>query len=280
MPLEVEVKRWIQTHLAHTHSYICPVQNYGAFSYMFFTPNSLVFIAAALMPCSVAVHSHGPILPFSWTLLILKTTKETEHFLNWNEQTTRSAHHLTGTKRQLTESIRSWLEWLRQWRIQAALCLPLPSRGCSAMECQEEVQLTPFLWFLRSQWSKFGLKRECRMLFCALIFLNTQRLLWDFLVVFYKHILPFHVSRLQPATLLEDTTWCYILKIEVWAEFSFMLLWTRKPTAEEPQPSSALYMSRDLWTQDTTLHIWTLTISYLKTFFEMSLFLTSGTRKK
>lgn len=114
MPLEVEVKRWIQTHLAHTRSYICPVQKYGAFSYMFFTPNSLVCIAAALLPCSVAVHSHGPIRPFSWTLLNLKTIKETEHFLNWNEQMTRSAHHLTGTKGQLTESIWSWLELLGQ----------------------------------------------------------------------------------------------------------------------------------------------------------------------
>lgn len=145
------------------------------FVHVLHSQQSLVCIAAALSPCSVAVHSHGPIRPFSWTLLSLKTIKEAEYFLNWNEQMTRSAHHLTGMKGQLTKSIRSRLELLGQWRIQAPSCLPLPSRGCkSAMECQDEVQRTLFLWFLHSQWSKFGLKREYRMLFCALIFMNTQ----------------------------------------------------------------------------------------------------------
>lgn len=192
MPLEVEVKRWIQTHLAHTRSYICPVQKYGAFSYMFFTPNSLVCIAAALSPSSVAVHSHGPVRPFSWTLLNLKTVKETEHFLNRNEWMTRSAHHLTGTKGQLSESIGSLLELLGQWRIQAPSCLPLPSRGCkSAMECLGKVQWTLLLWFLHSQWSKFELKREYRMLFCALIFMNIQSFFFFFSTSTY--ILPFHV---------------------------------------------------------------------------------------
>ncbi len=165
MPLEVEVKRWIQTHLAHTRSYICPVQKYGAFSYMFFTPNSLVCIAAAF--CSGA-------LPRPCPLLNLKTVKETWTFeLEWADDQICSSSHWN--KGQLTESIRSLLELLGQWRIQAPSCLPLPSRGCkSAMECQGKVQWTPLLWFLHSQWYTFELKREYRMLFCALTFMNIQ----------------------------------------------------------------------------------------------------------
>lgn len=43
---------------------------------------SLVYIAAALTPCSVVVLSHDPIRPFSWTLLNQKTIKETQLFLD------------------------------------------------------------------------------------------------------------------------------------------------------------------------------------------------------
>lgn len=43
-------------------------------------------MAAALTPCSVVVLSHDPIHPFSWTLLNQKTIKETQLFLDWNEQ--------------------------------------------------------------------------------------------------------------------------------------------------------------------------------------------------
>lgn len=48
MPLDVEVKRWIQTHLAHTNSYIYPVQKYGAFLYMSSLPTE-----SGLYSCSI-----------------------------------------------------------------------------------------------------------------------------------------------------------------------------------------------------------------------------------
>jgi len=83
MPLDVEVKRWIQTHIAHTNSYIYPVQKDGAFLYISSLPteSGLDTVAAALTPCSVVVLSSDPIHPFSWTLLNQKTIKETQYFL-------------------------------------------------------------------------------------------------------------------------------------------------------------------------------------------------------
>ncbi len=84
------------------------------------------------------------------------------------------------------------------------MCLPLPSRGCkSAMECQGKVQWTLLLWFLHSQWSTFELKREYRMLFCALTFMNIQSFFFCRLLQAHTFCQStFHVCRLPHYSIL------------------------------------------------------------------------------
>lgn len=91
--------------------------------------------------------------------------------------------------------------------------------------------------------------------------------------VFNKHIcfITPNLFQLQPAirvSCLTDwwslgATELHIKYREIRAGSSSLLLWTRRPPAEEPLPSSALYLSRDLLKQDSTPQTWTLKLNII-----------------
>lgn len=290
MPLNVEVKRWIQTHLAHTNSYICPVQKYGAFSYMSSLPTE-----SGLYSCSINTLFCSGALSRPYPPIQLDSAQPEGHErdsaflgLKWADDQICSSSHWN--KGQLTESIWSWLEllWLGQWRIQPPSCGRMAKVQWSI---RKRFLKHCYLWlafifmFLVVQiWTEKG---ELNAVLCTDFHEYPEGfVLFCFLSPSTStYILPFHFSRLQPAALqylaLLVDTWCYSpTRWNPWvrAEFSFLLLlWTRRP-AEEPQPSSALYLSRDLLTQDTTLQTRTFKISFKKKI--NVLIFTSGRKEK
>lgn len=116
----------------------------------------------------------------------------------------------------------------------------------------------PFKKDANMQWS---IRKEIlwfisRMLFCALMSMKAQRFLWDVLSHTLYHA-KLNFSHLQPAT------WQYLALLTDWwslgATEQHTLLNSLSlgviVTAEEPQPSSALYLSRDTTPQTWTVHL-------------------------